>query len=349
MAGGVGSRFWPYSRTNNPKQFHDILGVDKTMLQLTVERFGHIFPKENIYVVTNEKYAHLVSSDLPFLQNHQILLEPVAKNTAPCIAYAAYKIHSKNPSANIVVSPADHYIQNVKEFQKTVLHTLSFTQKEDAIVTVGIVPTRPDTGYGYIQFNKDEKREIKKVLRFAEKPNTETALQYLAGGDFVWNSGLFIFNTATIVEAFKTYMPELDTLFGNFTGYYTHSEQDFISHIYPQCPSISFDYAIMEKIQNAYVLQGYFGWSDVGTWKSAHDLAEKDGSNNALDGNILIYNTHNSIIKVNNPAKLVVINGLDGFIVAEYDNVLMICKKDEEQKVKEFVAAAKDKFGDTYI
>ncbi len=347
MAGGVGSRFWPYSRTKYPKQFHDILGTGKTMLQQTAARFEGIMPNENIYIVTNKLYANLVKQNLPFLSDDQILLEPIAKNTAPCIAYAAYKIALKNPKANIVVSPADHFIQKEDEFKKTIVESLTYTSANNAILTIGIVPTRPDTGYGYIQYDKNNLSEIKKVKRFAEKPNNETALQFLASGDFVWNGGLFIFNASTIKKSFEKYLPKMAQLFHSEV-YNTDKETAFIDAIYPNCESISIDYGIMEKADNVQVMLGYFGWSDVGTWKSVHDLAEKNAENNVIDGNIFTYDTHDSIIKTPKD-KLVVVNGLDGFIVTEFDGVLMICKKDDEQKVKEFVSDAKKKFGDTFI
>ena len=348
MAGGIGSRFWPYSRTKYPKQFHDILGTGKTMLQQTADRFATVCPKENIYVVTNAAYKNLVRENLPYLTDDQILLEPMAKNTAPCMAYAAYKIAQQNPNANIVVTPADHYVLKENEFAKTINSGVDFAAKNDAIVTIGIVPTRPDTGYGYIQYKKDEASEMKKVKRFAEKPNVETALQFLASGDFVWNGGIFIFNANTIKKSFSTHLPNIAKVFAEGDDkYYTPLEQPFIDTIYSSCDSISIDYGVMEKADNVHVTLGYFGWSDVGTWKSVYDLADKNAENNVIVGNVLAYNTHNSIIKTPSD-KLVVVNGLDGFIVAEYDGVLMICNKDDEQKVKEFVADAKKKFGDKY-
>lgn len=349
MAGGVGSRFWPYSRTKFPKQFHDILGTGRTMLQQTADRFEGVVPKENIYIVTNAAYVDLVKSNLPFLTDKQVLAEPMAKNTAPCIAYAAYKIRSKNEKANIIVSPADHFIQKESEFRKTINQALNFTEKNNAIVTIGIVPTRPDTGYGYIQYDKNSQGEVKKVKRFAEKPNHETALQFLASGDFLWNGGLFIFNTHTIQEAFQNHLPLIANLFKSGDRKYdTAEETAFINEVYPQCESVSVDYGIMEKADNVHVILGYFGWSDVGTWKSVHDLAEKDTEHNVIDGTVFSYDSRNCIIKTPKD-KLVVVNGLDGFIVTEFDGVLMICKKDDEQKVKEFVSDAKKQFGEKYI
>jgi mannose-1-phosphate guanylyltransferase len=349
MAGGIGSRFWPYSRSKYPKQFHDILGNGKTMLQQTADRFKDVCPKENIYVVTNKDYKELVKQNLPYLSDNQILLEPIAKNTAPCIAYAAYKIAKSNPKANIIVTPADHFVQKEQEFAKTMLAAANFASNNEAIVTIGIVPTRPDTGYGYIQYNKDDKLEVKKVKRFAEKPNLDTALQFINSGDFLWNGGIFIFSVNTIKKSFQKNLPVMDKQFSDIEkSYFTSEEQSQVDKVYHQCESVSVDYGIMEKADNVHVTLGYFGWSDVGTWKSVYDLADKNVENNVIVGNVFTYDTHNSIIKTPSE-KLVVVNGLEGFIVAEFDGVLMICKKEDEQKVKEFVSDAKKNFGEKYI
>ncbi|MDX2189270.1 MAG: sugar phosphate nucleotidyltransferase [Bacteroidota bacterium] len=347
MAGGVGSRFWPYSRKSHPKQFHDILGTGKTMLQQCAERFEGICSKGNIYVVTNAAYKQLVLDSIPYLSDDQILLEPEPKNTAPCIAYAVYKILSKNPQANFVVTPSDQFVLKEKEFEKTVNKALDYTKSNNDFVTIGIVPTRPDTGYGYIQYDKGDKSEIKKVIRFAEKPNEQTALQFLASGDFVWNAGMFIFNGTTIKNAFEKYMPDLKKAFA-IESYYLQDERKNVNEIYAKCVSISFDYGIMEKVDNVCVTLGYFGWSDVGTWKSLYDLRDKNSDGNVLDGNILVYDSQNNIIKAPKD-KLVVVNGLEGYIVAESEGILMICKKDEEQKVKQFVEDLKKSSGDKYI
>lgn len=348
MAGGVGSRFWPYSRAKYPKQFHDILGTGRTMLQQTADRFDNICPKENIYVVTNKMYANLVKENLPFLSDDQILLEPMAKNTAPCIAYASYKIAQKNPQATIIVTPADHYVKNVANFTNSVNIAIDYASQSDDIVTIGIVPTRPDTGYGYIQYKEKDNSDVKKVIRFAEKPNVELAQKFLTSGDFVWNGGIFIFNANTIINSLTLHLPKIAQSFLEISHhYFTKNEQSQIDKIFEASESISIDYAIMEKANNVSVVLGDFGWSDVGTWKSVYDLAEKNEHNNVLVGNILTYDTYNTIIKTPNE-KLVVVSGLDGFIVAEYDGVLMICKKEEEQKVKEFVADAKKNFGEKF-
>ena len=349
MAGGIGSRFWPYSRSKFPKQFHDILGVGKTMLQQAADRFMNICPKENIYVVTNKDYKDLVKNNLPYLSDDQVLLEPSAKNTAPCIAYACYKILKNNPLANFVITPSDQFVQNEAEFETTLLTVIAYSSLNDALVTVGIVPTRPDTGYGYIQYLKSDASEVKKVKQFAEKPNMEKALQFLASGDFVWNSGMFIFNGVSIKKAFHQYMPTVAKQFsdGN-SSYYTSNEEAFIQSIYAECASISFDYAVMEKAENVHVILGNFGWSDVGTWKSVYDLNEKSTDGNVIDGEVMVYNTSDCIIK-SPKDKLLVINGLEGFIVAEFDGVLMICKKDEEQKVKDFLADVRKKYDGKFL
>ena len=350
MAGGIGSRFWPYSRTRFPKQFHDILGVGKSMLQQTADRFANICPKENIYIVTNKIYLELVEKMLPFLSRDQILLEPLARNTAPCIAYACYKIYKKNPDANIVVTPSDQFVLKEEVFEETIKSGLNVTSGKDALVTIGILPSRPDIGYGYIQYEKeDEHSSLKKVKKFKEKPDYDTALDYLRSGNYVWNSGLFIWTAKAIKKAFQSFMPVLHTQFeeGN-NVYYSRDEENFIETIYPLCENISIDYGIMEKANNVYVILADYGWSDVGTWKSVYDISDKTEDGNVIAGNVLVYNTKDCIIKTPSE-KLVVVNGLEGFIIAEHDGVLMICKKDDEQKVKEFVAEAKAKFADKFM
>lgn len=348
MAGGVGSRFWPISRYYAPKQFHDLLGTGKSMLEETANRFLTICPKENIYVVTNVDYYELVKKDLPYLSDNQILLEPEARNTAACIAYSCYKIISKNKAAIITISPADHYIFKVAEFEKTIQTAIKYATKNEDLVTIGIVPTRPDTGYGYIQYDNLEKNELKKVKKFTEKPNRETVLQFLASGDFVWNAGIFIFNALTIKKSFQKFLPDQNAIFESLSNFYfTDQESKKINNFYKNLTSISFDYGIMEKSDNVYVILGYFGWSDVGTWKSLYELAEKNTEENVVEGLAMIYNSTNCIIKTPKD-KLVVINGLDGFIVAESDGALLICKKDDEQKVKQFVQDIKQKFGNKY-
>lgn len=349
MAGGVGSRFWPFSRNAHPKQFHDILGTGQTMIQQTVSRFDGICPKENIYIVTNKLYASKVKEQLPFLADDQILLEPTARNTAPCVAYAAYKIHKKNPSANIVVAPADHVILKEEEFKRCIRVALEETTKNDLIVTLGMKPHRPDTGYGYIQFLGKSFGELHKVKIFTEKPPLEIAKQFLESGEFVWNAGIFVFNSRTIIQSFQDFLPETAELFASGNEMYaTNEETTFIDHTYALCKSISIDNGIMEKAGNVHVLMCEFGWSDLGTWKSLYDVSPKDNNNNALNGKHLLYNTTNCIVRTPKD-RVVVIEGLDNYIVAEYDNVLMICQKDSEQRVKEFLGDAKEFFGEDFV
>ena len=349
MAGGIGSRFWPFSRNSHPKQFHDILGIGKTMIQQTAERFDGVCPKENIFVVTNKIYAQKVKEQLPNLSDDQILLEPIARNTAPCVAYAAYKIHARNPSANIIVAPADHVILKEEEFKRCINIALSETAKNDIIVTLGIKPHRPDTGYGYIQFLSRSYGELYKVKTFTEKPSLEIAQQFLDSGDFVWNAGIFVFNARAIVHSFETHLPDIAELFKQGEDiYYTGGEAKFIDAIYAQSKSISIDYGIMEKAPNAQVLLCDFGWSDLGTWKSLYELSEKDEQSNALQGKHILYDTQNCIIRTSGD-KLVVVEGLDNYIVAEFDNVFMICRKDSEQRVKEFLGVAKEKHGESFV
>ncbi|WP_128547956.1 mannose-1-phosphate guanylyltransferase [Larkinella soli] len=342
MAGGVGTRFWPFSRTNNPKQFHDVLGTGKSLLQQTADRFEGICPKENIYIVTSTEYRELVKQQLPYLSDDQILCEPVRRNTAPCIAYAAYKIARRDPQANLIVAPADHIILKEEDFRSTIRTALEATAGQDILVTLGIQPSRPDTGYGYIQYIPESGDQVKRVKTFTEKPHLELAQQFVESGEFVWNAGIFVWNAQAILKAFGQYMPELAEIFteGN-EEYYSEKETAFINKAYSLCKNISIDNGIMEKAKNVYVVLSDFGWSDLGTWKSLYEVSDKDEHENVTDGKLILYNTTNCIIKTPKD-KLVVVNGLDGFIVAEYDGVLLICRKEEEQKVKEFVADAKE-------
>lgn len=347
MAGGVGTRFWPFSRNNNPKQFHDILGTGKTLLQQTVERFDGICPIENIYIVTNEIYFDLVKQQLPQLRDEQILCEPARRNTAPCIAYACYKIASRNPNANIVVAPADHIILKEDVFRQKLQIALDATQNQAILVTLGITPTRPDTGYGYIQFEESEDL-IHKVKKFTEKPNLETAEQFLSQGDFVWNAGIFVWNASSIKQAFAKHLPQIDTDFTSIaSSFFTPDEKKNIGTIYPACENISIDYGIMEKSDNVFVVLSDFGWSDLGTWKSLYEASVRDENQNVIEGQVMQYDTKNCIIKTS-ADKLVVVQGLDGYIVAEHDGVIMICKLSDEQRVKKFVADA-EKINKKYI
>lgn len=342
MAGGVGTRFWPFSRTNYPKQFHDVLGTGRTLLQQTADRFDGICPPENIYVVTSDKYKDLCQEQIPSLSDNQVLCEPIARNTAPCIAYACYKIAQRDPEANIVVSPADHIILKEDEFRRTIGVALEATANQDILVTLGIQPSRPDTGYGYIQYIPEEGTDVKRVKTFTEKPHLELAQQFLDSGEFVWNAGIFVFNAKAIIKAFEAHLPETAEVFEEgHPIYYSDNEQAFINRAYSMCKSVSIDNGVMEKADNVHVVLSDFGWSDLGTWKSLYEASGKDENENAIDAHTMLYDTKNCIIKAPKD-RLVVINGLDGFIVAEYDNVLMICRKDDEQKVKQFVAEAKE-------
>ncbi|MCC9137310.1 mannose-1-phosphate guanylyltransferase [Pontibacter silvestris] len=349
MAGGIGSRFWPFSRTNYPKQFHDVLGIGESMLQMTANRFKNICPPENIFVVTNKDYESLVKEQLPQLKDNQILLEPIGRNTAPCIAYASYKISQLNPDANLVVTPSDHVVLKEDVFTNVITEAVEAAAKDDVLITLGITPSRPDTGYGYIQYIDDPSQNLKKVKTFTEKPNLELAQMFLDSGEFVWNSGIFIWNAQSIIRAFRQYLPEISEVFEEgSTSFNTLSEKDFISNAYSHCGNISIDYGIMEKVDNVYVLLSDIGWSDLGTWKSLYTISQKDENQNVVDGQAILYDTKDCIIKTPKN-RLVVAQGLEDYIIAEYDNVLMICKKDEEQKVKEFMADAKASKGANYI
>jgi len=349
MAGGIGSRFWPFSRKKHPKQFQDILGVGKTLLQQTAERFKGICPDENIYIVTNEDYYDLVKEQLPFMTDDQILLEPVMRNTAPCIAYASYKIAKQNPEANLIISPADHIILKEEQFKENINKALKVTDGTDVLATLGIQPSRPDTGYGYIQVLEEDKiDELCKVKTFTEKPNLQLAQEFLESGDFVWNSGIFIWSAKTIIDNFKKYQPEISQLFTDMDSkYYTEEEKEAIKVTYYQCKNISIDYGIMENAEKVYVLRSDFGWSDLGTWKSLYEVSDKDEDANVLHGNIITYETKNTLVKMGSD-RLAVIQGLDNFIVAENDNVLLIFHKDEEQRIKQFLSDAKEQKGEEY-
>jgi mannose-1-phosphate guanylyltransferase len=353
MAGGIGSRFWPMSRQDFPKQFHDVLGTGNTLLQQTFNRFSEICFKENVFIVTNEDYRVLVTLQLPEIDQSQILCEPSRRNTAPCIAYATYRIKLLNNNANIIVAPSDHLVLKEQNFINTINIALKQAASADNLITLGIKPHSPDTGYGYIQF-KDTKdgvdASVKKVKTFTEKPTLEIAQEFISSGDFYWNSGIFIWNVKSIASAFEKYLPELNTLFlegENVFG--TPKEQKFIESVYAQCENISIDYGIMEKAKNAFVVLSDFGWSDLGTWGSLHNHLQKDKNGNGLVGkNILTYESKGNIVNVPSN-KLVVIQGLENYIVAETPDVLLICKKDDEQKIKQFVNDIKLKKGDKYI
>ena len=353
MAGGIGSRFWPMSRNNFPKQFIDILGTGKTLIRQTYERFLPICPAENIYIVTNESYVNFVFDQIPELNKDQVLAEPQRRNTSPCVAYAASKIFSKNPEANLVVAPSDHIINDAKVFQQAIVRGLYFTSKNDVLLTIGVQPSRPDTGYGYIQFKEDESEDefkIRKVKTFTEKPNLEMAKFFLKSGEFLWNAGIFIWNAKTILKAFEEHMPEMHAIFmeGN-ENYFTEGEADFIRKAYALCKNISIDYGIMEKARNVFVLSAEFGWSDLGTWKSLYEHLPHDKHENAIVGpHVMVDNTNQCIINMPKD-KLAVIQGLQNFIVVETENVLLICPKEDEQQVRNLVNDVKIKKGDKFV
>ncbi len=341
MAGGVGSRFWPMSTAEKPKQFIDVMGIGKSLLQLTVERFKGIVPAENVWVVTNKNYAKIVAEQLPEMPVDHILCEPCRRNTAPCIAYVSWRIKSKDPKANIVVSPSDHVVMDVPEFQRVVSACLKFTGESDAIVTLGMKPSRPETGYGYIEANLSAKslrnKEIFRVDSFREKPDLKTAQQYVKKNNYFWNAGIFIWNVNTIVNAFRIYQPTMAKIFENLMPFYgTPEEQEKIDQMFPECENISVDYAIMEKAEEIFVCPADFGWSDLGTWGSLLTQSKRDLYGNATIGqNIRLFDTTNCIIHATEEKK-VVVQGLDGYIVAEKDNTLLICKLSEEQRIKQF-------------
>jgi mannose-1-phosphate guanylyltransferase len=353
MAGGIGSRFWPLSRNVFPKQFIDILGTGRTLIQQTYDRFLSICPKENIYIVTNESYVALVKKQLPDLTSNQILGEPHRKNTAPCIAYASYKIHQANPDANIVVAPSDHIILNKEAFINAIKKCLDFTESKDCLLTLGIQPSRPDTGYGYIQFiddKKEEENKISKVKTFTEKPNLEMAKFFLQTGEFLWNAGIFIWNVKSILKAIHSFLPEMDALFKDGEAYYNSAEEEkHIKSAYEQCPSISIDFGVMEKAKNVFVMNADFGWSDLGTYGSLYEHIKHDGNENAVVGkNVMLYDSKNCIVNMPKD-KLVVLQGLDDYIVVESENVLLICKKKDEQQIRQFVNDVKINKGEKYV
>ncbi len=338
MAGGVGSRFWPYSRNSRPKQFLDFLGTGRSLLQMTYDRMVKLVPTENILIVTNKSYKDMVLTQLPMLSARQILLEPARRNTAPCIAYAAARIYAANKEGVMFVVPSDHLITKEAEFIDAAGKGLEFVSTHDAILTLGITPSRPETGYGYIQAGQEVENGIRKVKTFTEKPNAEIAKVFMDSGEFYWNSGMFFWSVKTIRAAFRKFLPDTFAKFEMglaFMG--SDSEQAFIDEYFPSCQKISIDYGIMEHVTNAHVLFGDFGWSDLGTWGSLHDVLPKDEDKNAKPkGNSLCYDSHGNIIVVPE-GKIAVVQGLEDYIVVDTDNALLICRKSEEQRIRQFV------------
>lgn len=347
MGGGIGSRFWPFSRESYPKQFLDMFGSGRSLLQMTFDRFSKIIPVENIYIVTNEIYAPLVRKQLPELDERQILLEPTRRNTAPCIAYASYHIRARNPNANIVVAPSDHLILKEDIFLKDIEKGLAFVKHNNALVTLGVKPSRPETGYGYIQSDEETIGDFVKVKTFTEKPNAELAQVFYESGEFFWNSGLFLWKVSSIIDAFERFLPDITARFDlGLEKFNTEEEKAFIDENFAYCPNISIDYGIMEKADNVYMLGVDFGWADLGTWGSLYDIASKDESaNTSLNGRVMAYDSHANLIALGDKNKLAVIQGLNGYIVADSGNVLLICKKEDEDRIKQFVADAQLEFG----
>jgi mannose-1-phosphate guanylyltransferase len=352
MAGGVGSRFWPSSRSAKPKQFLDILGVGKTLLQLTFERHLKVCPPENIFIVTNEIYRELVKEQLPQVTDNQILGEPSRNNTAPCLAYTALKLQALNPEANFVVASSDHIILKEEAYTQSILHALDFTANHDALVTLGIQPTRPDTGYGYINYARRDANGdgLFKVKQFTEKPKLEAAEAFIASGDYVWNAGIFIWKAKNLIKAFRANAPDILTVLEAGALFYnTPAEQEFINANYPNTPNISIDYAIMEKADNIYTIPADLGWSDLGTWGSLYTEAEKDDGNNVVNANnTIFYNTSNCLIKAPKD-KLIIIKDLEDYVIVDEDDVLIIFPKSKEQEIKQIVGDVGKLKGEHYL
>lgn len=351
MSGGVGSRFWPFSKEERPKQFLDFFGTGRSLLQTTFDRFEKLIPKENIYVVTNDSYGEITKKQLPELSESQILLEPLRRNTAPAIAYASFHIYAKNPDANIIVAPSDHLILKEDIFLQEIERGLEFVENNSCLLTLGITPSRPETGYGYIQESGEEDIDgIKKVKTFTEKPNIDLAKVFFESGEFVWNSGIFLWNVQTIINAFKDHLPEIHTkMLEGKDKFNTPQEKEFIDAAFPFCANISIDYGVLEKADNVYVIGSDFGWSDLGTWGALYEVSEKDDDDNvSFNSKSLFFDSNDNVVAMNDN-KLVVIQGLKGYIVAESDNSLLICKKDEEQRIKHFVNDVKFRYGDDFV
>ncbi|MEG1685771.1 MAG: mannose-1-phosphate guanylyltransferase [Bacteroides sp.] len=350
MGGGIGSRFWPFSRKNLPKQFLDFFGTGRSLLQQTFDRFHKIIPAQNIFIVTNDMYATLVEEQLPEIAKKQILLEPTRRNTAPCIAWAAHHIKALNPNANIVVAPSDHLILKEGEFLDAIQKGLEFVATSENLLTLGIKPNRPETGYGYIQIDEERRGDFFKVKTFTEKPELELAKVFVESGEFYWNAGLFIWNVNSILKAIKELIPELDVKLAPGVGVYgTDKEKAFIDENFPACPNVSIDFGLMEKADNVFVSLGDFGWSDLGTWSSLYDLSPKDKEHNVvLHSRTLMYNSQSNIV-VLPEGKLAVIEDMEGYLIAESDNVLLICKKDQEHAIRKYVNDVQIKLGEDYV
>ena len=343
MAGGVGSRFWPVSTTELPKQFHDMLGAGSTLIQKTFSRLSKLIPAENIFILTNERYNDLVLEQLPMVKKEQVLLEPAMRNTAPCILYASLKIQKQNPDAVMVVAPSDHWIEDEDEFSRNLQQCFDFCQKENALMTLGIQPTFPNTGFGYIEFDKSDVISIKKVNQFREKPDYQTAKSFLEASNFLWNGGIFIWSAKAITEAFEKFQPQMNVLFQKgVDSYNTSNEKQFIEENYANAENISIDYAVMEKAQNVYVLPATFDWNDLGTWGQLHEKLDKDENNNGvINAKVVLENASNNIVR-SDANKIIVIDGLHDYIIVDKEGVLFIYPKSKEQDIKRITALANE-------
>lgn len=349
MAGGVGSRFWPGSRESRPKQFLDMLGVGKSLLRLTFERFLPICPASNIFIVTNAAYRELILEQIPEITDNQILCEPSRNNTAPCVAWTAFKLAALDPEANFVIAPSDHIVLKEPAFLEKIQTALQFANTHDALVTLGIQPSRPDTGYGYIQMEQEAAPGIFKVKRFAEKPDLATAQQFVASGDYLWNAGIFIWRAQSILQAYQQLSPDIYAILEQGCAVYnTPEEQAFINTAYPTTPNISVDFAIMEKAENVYTIPAEFGWSDLGTWASLHAECPKDEFGNALQGTVIALDTHNTLVRIPK-GKLAVVKDLEDYIIVDTPDALLIYPKSKEQEVKQVTALVKEKLGDQFL
>jgi mannose-1-phosphate guanylyltransferase len=349
MAGGVGSRFWPVSTQDYPKQFHDMLGTGDTLIQKTFQRLTHLIPKENILILTNERYNDLVLEQLPEVEQRQVVLEPAMRNTAPCILYASLKIQKENPDAVMIVAPSDHWIEDEQTFSKNVKEAFNFCEENDALMTLGIQPTFPNTGYGYIEFDKNTNSTLKAVHQFREKPDYETAKTFISQGNFLWNAGIFMWSVKSAVAAFKASQPGLFELFEKgIARYNTPAEAEFIKENYPNAENISVDYAIMEKSKNVYVIAAEFDWNDLGTWGSLYDKLDKNEANNAVvNARTLTEDASGNMIRTEKD-KIVVVDSLNDFIIVDKEEVLLIYPKTKEQDIKKTLQKVKDKFGEHY-
>ncbi len=350
MSGGIGRRFWPFSRTSCPKQFLDFFGMGRTMLQMTYDRLARMIPADHIYIVTNEEHAEITRQQLPEVAPERILLESYRRNTAPCIAWATYHIKALNPNAVVLVAPSDHLIFRENEFYRCIEQGFDFVARNEKLLTIGITPNRPETGYGYIQIGEPYEKGICTVKTFTEKPNYDMACILLESGEFYWNSGMFLWNVDTIIKAFEKYLPNVSALFEQIAHLMnTPEEKKAVDEAYSLCPVISIDFAIMEKADNVCVMCADLGWSDLGTWSGLYDVSPKSREGNVTQRcKTLMYDSHNNLVAVKGD-KLVVIDGLNDFLVAEADNVLLICPKSNEQRIRQFVTDARVKFDDKYI